>query len=345
MRSAGVVAVDVFCGAGGLTRGLLDAGIKVRAGYDIDGAARYAYETNNHVSFHEIDVRKLRSPVVKRALTGGGSTLIAGCAPCQPFSLLGRTACSMDDSRSHLLREFSRLVYGVVPTYVTMENVPGLRHTPAFDNLLKVLRMRGYFFDYAVVDAAFYGVPQHRRRLVLVASRKGPIRVPAGSVRAPMTVREAIGGLRVIRSGGIDPGDPIHRSAKLTPLNLRRIRASRPGTTWQRWPPKLRLNCHLRSTGREYVHTYGRMSWDSAAPTITASFFNLGSGRFGHPAEDRALSLREGALLQTFPQSYRFTRKTESMPVRHIGQLIGNAVPVALARTIGEAIMDHERSG
>ncbi len=335
-----VTAVDIFCGAGGLSRGLLDAGIAVRAGYDIDDNCRYPYEANNGVAFVEVDVRELEPENVKPVL-GREPNLVAGCAPCQPYSIMTNRRGGNEDSRIHLLSEFSRIVVELLPTYVTMENVPGLRRMDVFRDFVDELTRSDYVVDWEVVDSSRYGVPQHRHRLILMASRAGPIGVPPRRRGRPPTVRGAIGRLPKLAAGEWLCSDPLHHSADLTDLNLSRIRASSQGGTWREWPSELRLRCHSSSEGRSYTHSYGRMRWDAPASPITTKFFNLGSGRFGHPEQDRALSLREGALLQTFPETYAFSPPGEKLRLRVAGGLVGNAVPVRLAQAIGRTIAEH----
>jgi DNA (cytosine-5)-methyltransferase 1 len=159
--------------------------------------------------------------------------------------------------------------------------------------------------------------------------------------RKPKTVREAIGKLPAIRQGTAHPKDPLHSAAKLSDLNLKRIRASRPGGTWRDWPKHLIADCHKRDTGYSYPGVYGRMAWDEPAPTLTTQFFGFGSGRFGHPEQDRAISLREGAILQGFPRSYSFIPEGAPVHFRVLGRMIGNAVPVTLGEMIGQSISAH----
>ena len=193
------------------------------------------------------------------------------------------------------------------------------------------------------MDCAEYGVPQQRRRLVLLASRLGPVTLlhPASCGGRPATVRQAIGGLPPLEAGAEDPRDPLHRCSALSAANLSRIRASRPGGTWRDWPEELVAVCHTKRTGRTYPSVYGRMSWDAPAPTITTQFYGFGNGRFGHPEQDRAISLREGAILQGFPNDYAFVPRGAAVRRKTIGRLIGNAVPVTLGEVIGRSLMSH----
>lgn len=338
-----VTAVDIFCGAGGLTRGLLDAEIDVVAGYDIDEGCRYPYEHNNEVEFIQTDVRDLDPKEVDKTL-GDEPTLIAGCAPCQPYSILTNAKSDDDDDRAHLLADFSRIVDGVRPTYVTMENVPGLKRKDVFSDFVDTLENARYHVVYDVLDCSRYGVPQRRKRLVLLAAQTSPIDLPRRRPGPAPTVKGAIGDLPKLGPGEKDPSDSVHRSADLREKNRERIQASKPGGTWEDWPAHLRLDCHKTESGAGYTEAYGRMRWDEPAPTVTTKFFNLGSGRFGHPEQERALTPREAAILQTFPRDYGFDGEDNVPKLTKLGELIGNAVPVNLARALGDTIESHARS-
>jgi DNA (cytosine-5)-methyltransferase 1 len=147
--------------------------------------------------------------------------------------------------------------------------------------------------------------------------------------------------LPALGAGEVDELDPIHQTADLSPLNLKRIRVSKPGGTWRDWPVEFVAKCHRKKTGKTYPGVYGRMSWDEPAPTITTQFFGFGNGRFGHPEQDRAISLREGAILQSFPCTYRFTPPDKPIYMKAIGRLVGNAVPVRLGEIIGRSFRHH----
>jgi DNA (cytosine-5)-methyltransferase 1 len=273
---------------------------------------------------------------------GADVTLRAGCAPCQTFSTYNQKA-KPTDRRWWLLDEFSRLIREVSPDIVTMENVPGLVKQKIFDQFVDELKCNDYNVNYRVVNCEEYGVPQHRQRLVLLASRLGPVRLlsPEKFDAPRQNVRDAIGHLPPISAGEVHPDDPLHRSSALSELNLRRIRSSRPGGTWRDWDSDLIAECHKKDTGRTYPGVYGRMSWDEPAPTMTTQFYGFGNGRFGHPEQDRAISLREGAILQSFPPDYVFVPPDEEIYVKTVGRLVGNAVPVTLGKVIGESILEH----
>lgn len=341
-------AVDLFCGAGGLTRGLLDAGIPVAAGYDVDEACRFPYEHNNQpTKFHKVSVADLTSEALSAHYPTGHARILVGCAPCQTFSKYTQGLDNDNDPKWTLLDEFARLVTEVKPDIVSMENVPELQRHPIFDRFLDTLAEEGFHFssdrEKQIVYCPDYGIPQHRRRLVLVASRLGPIELipPTHSNRKQRTVRKALSRLPRLNSGEACASDPLHRTSSLSPLNLKRIRHSKPGGTWRDWPPALVAKCHRESTGKTYPSVYGRMEWDKPSPTITTQFFGFGNGRFGHPEQDRAISLREGAILQSFPKDYAFVAEDGEYCFKTIGKLIGNAVPVRLGEVVGETIKYH----
>jgi DNA (cytosine-5)-methyltransferase 1 len=349
-----VSAVDLFCGAGGLTHGLLQAGIRVEAGIDVDEAAEHAYSVNNGgASFLKWDVATKKSPSIRKLFVPGKYRLLAGCAPCQPFS---RLTNGLERHRSwDLLDNFARFVKGIGPELVTMENVPELagRGREVFEHFIRTLERMDYAVDWKIVNCADYGAPQSRKRLVLLASRLGELRVPKGnygSTKPCRTVRQAIGRLPPVESGAIDRSDRLHSAALLSPLNLKRVRATpHDGGTKDDWPKRLVLDCHKRETGSRYHSIYGRMWWDRPAPTMTTLCNGIGNGRFGHPEQDRAITLREAALLQTFPRHYEFWPRDKKLNGKAVARMIGNAVPPQLARVLGRTILahvrDHEANG
>lgn len=341
-------AVDLFCGAGGLTRGLLDGGVKVIAGFDIDDNCRFPYEANNEgARFYNESITHLTSDALLRIYPKGHLRVLVGCAPCQTFSRYTQGLNQRDDPKWTLLTQFARLVHELKPDVVSMENVPELANYRIFTNFLSVLRKEGFYFeqdpDKWVIYCPDYGIPQNRRRLVILASRLGPIELipPTHPPGQYLHVKDAIGKLPRLRAGGVCKTDLLHRSSSLNERNLRRIRASTPGGTWRDWPAALRADCHKGKSGKTYPSVYGRMEWNKPSPTITTEFYGYGSGRFGHPQQDRALSLREGALLQSFPSGYRFVRPDTEYSFKGVGKLIGNAVPVRLGLAIGTSITKH----
>ncbi|MGI6438383.1 MAG: DNA cytosine methyltransferase [Sphaerochaeta sp.] len=337
-----VYAIDLFCGAGGLTHGLVKAGVDVRLGVDIDPACEHPYVANNNARFLLKSVEELEASELERHYRKNGIKLLAGCAPCQTFSTYNQKATE-SDKRWWLLLQFSRLVDELSPDLVTMENVPRLIEQNVFDEFVANLEGNGYSVAYRVVNCAEYGVPQQRNRLVLLASKLGPISLltPEQFGKRPRTVKEAIGNLPPLEAGTSHPKDPLHQCSALSEINMRRIKASRPGGTWRDWPRELVADCHKKSSGKTYPSVYGRMTWEDPAPTMTTQFFGFGNGRFGHPEQDRAISLREGAILQSFPPDYEFTPPGEQVCQKSIGRLIGNAVPVTLGEVIGASLLSH----
>ena len=207
-----------------------------------------------------------------------------------------------------------------------------------------MLKRHGYQVWCEVVDCADYGLPQRRRRTVLLASRHGFIRLHAPRSATLKTVEDALKGLPRLQQGHSNRVDALHTASGLSPLNLARIRASKPGGTWRDWPKELVAECHRKRTGKTYPGVYGRMKWNEPAPTLTTQFYGFGNGRFGHPSQSRGLSLREGAILQGFPNDYSFVPEGEPIHFKVLGRLIGNAVPVDLGRVIGESILEHLRN-
>ncbi len=338
-----IKAIDLFCGAGGLTRGLEAAGIDVVTGVDIDPACEYPFTANNQATFLLKSVEDIAGSDFTDSLDGASLTLLAGCAPCQPFSTYSRGKATPADKRWNLLNHFARLVKEVEPDLVTMENVPRLEKQRVFAKFVSDLKENGYWVFHKIVDCADYGVPQHRQRLVLLASKHGPIEMIAPTVKGGhyKTVRDAIEELAPLRAGEICAEDSLHQSPGLSPLNLKRIRASKVGGTWRDWDRDLVAACHKKTTGKSYPSVYGRMAWDEPSPTMTTQFFGFGNGRFGHPRQNRGISLREGAILQSFPRDYKFVAKGEPIYMKTVGRLIGNAVPVKLGKAIGISVIRH----
>lgn len=343
-RRPKITGVDLFCGVGGLTHGLVRGGINVVAGADIDPNCRFPFEANNSATFLERDVGELTAEDVNRFYKPGTLSLLAGCAPCQPFSSYSRSGRNQEyESQWPLVSAFGKLLRRVKPDLVTMENVPQLLDHGVFEEF--VASLRGYKTWWSVIECASLGIPQTRKRLVLLASRlgnKGLAIKPDDTNVA--TVRSAIDGLPHLEAGECDSRDAMHAAPKLSPLNLKRIRASKPGGTWRDWPTELQATCHQRSSGATYPSVYGRMEWDRAGPTVTTQCFGYGNGRFGHPDQDRAITLREAAILQTFPRDYQFAPPGADIKFSRMGRLIGNAVPVRLGEVIAETLVAHARA-
>ncbi|MDZ4725563.1 MAG: DNA (cytosine-5-)-methyltransferase [Leptospira sp.] len=341
-----VTAVDLFCGAGGLTRGLLNSGVRVVAGYDIDPDCKYAYESNNRkVSFKLKNVADLSAEELNEHYPPDHIRVLVGCAPCQPFSKYTQGISNRDKTKWGLLYEFSRLIRELKPEIISMENVPEVKRHNVFSSFLKTLKKAGYYISHQEAYCPDFGIPQQRKRLVLLASLLGPITLlKPQSLPQDVTVRAAIGHLPKLNAGDCTMGDTLHKASQLSPLNLKRIIASRPGGSWRDWSSDLVAKCHRQKSGLTYPSVYGRMEWDKPSPTITTQFFGFGNGRFGHPEQNRAITLREGAILQSFPDNYEFASKDQHISFATLGRLIGNAVPVRLGEAIGHSIRHHLES-
>ena len=349
-KSKSISAVDLFCGVGGLTYGLEQAGIKVIAGIDIDETCKYAYEENNDADFVCKDIDSVTSEYLSSLYLEGDIKLLVGCAPCQPFSPHAyKNKDRESDEKWGLLSKMQELVEDVEPEVVSIENVPRIQNQKVFTDFVDTLHTLKYKVRHKVIYCPDYGVPQTRRRLVLIASKfeeiaplpKTHSSSEKDGLKPYLTVRDAIFGLPTITDGEACDKDPLHRTQKLRARNKERIQQSNPGGTWLDWDPELRAACHQRESGQTYKSVYARMEWDQPSPTITTQFYNFGTGRFGHPEQDRALSLREGALLQTFPPDYEFINPKFPASLTRLGVHIGNAVPVQLATAIGQSIQDH----
>ncbi|MDR3548833.1 MAG: DNA cytosine methyltransferase [Candidatus Pacebacteria bacterium] len=337
-----IACVDLFCGAGGLTHGLVEAGLRVVAGVDFDEDCEHPYTTNHEdVKFYKRDVAELKSSEVESWFGDAPIRVLAGCAPCQPFSTYAQRYETVGTERWGLLHHFARLTRETKPDIVTMENVPTVIRHKVFDDFVETLKTQGYHVWFKIIDSSDYGLPQRRRRTVLLASLYGLIELREPDTSASRTVRDVLKGLPALSHGKSDKYDPLHKASSLSPLNLKRIKASKPGGSWRDWPKHLIADCHRKRTGKTYPGVYGRMKWDEPAPTLTTQFYGFGNGRFGHPTQARALSLREGAILQGFPQNYSFVKSGDPVEFKVLGRLIGNAVPVQLGRVIGESIIKH----
>jgi DNA (cytosine-5)-methyltransferase 1 len=350
------VVVDYFCGGGGFTRGALDAGASVACGIDCDERAEATYtsvENNRNadgsaVPFVLARVEELEPKAVQDCLAGypGHPTIFVGCPPCQPFTNLRTTKGEHTDSSRDALRAFVNHVEALSPDFVIVENVPGIRarkYGEIWEDSVRRLKEAGYRVRYEVVNAARYGVPQKRLRTLLVASLpeygETPWPEETHTPASYRTVQDAFeeADLCALEAGQACAGDPLHAAAKLSDLNLERIRAIRkPGGNRMEWPERLQLACYRDHDG--HTDVYGRMDWKAPAPTLTTRFVSLSNGRFGHPEEDRAITPREGALLQTFPPGYKFLdQRSRDMKVIHIG----NAVPPRLAGSFVGAICER----
>lgn len=321
--------------------------MRIVFGLDNDPEASATYRLNfpdaNFVQKNILSISK--EEVAARIGQGHGPLLISACAPCQPYSTFA-SARRNDPRRSLLLRLLPTLTL-VNPEFVLVENVPGLRSQAAaagtFNRFRKALRLRGYHVSSGVVDCQNYGVPQRRRRLIIMASRLGPINLPTPthgrtSDMIPIaTVRDWISDLPPVGAGQQHPDIPNHIASGLTEINRLRLRATPQGGGRADWPEELKLDCHANHSGHSDV--YGRMRFDAPAPVLTTKCTSISNGRFGHPTQDRPISVREAACLQTFPRSYIFVGGIKSTT-----RQVGNAVPVLLAQRIGEVFVEHADS-
>ena len=329
-------AIDLFCGCGGLTTGLKRAGFRVLAAVDIDPLSIKTYRVNHRkVKVSEGDIRKLDPLEVLKTidLKVGDLALLAGCPPCQGFSTLRTLNGAVDakDPRNDLLLEFQRFVEVLRPHAVMMENVPGLADDKRFIDFCKKMKKLGYLGDYRVLNAADYGVPQRRHRLIYLAGLGTKIPF-AEKARIHKTVKHAIGGLPKAGTSG----DPVHDMPENRTQRIRELirRIPKNGGSRTDLPQEYQLDCHNRCTG--FYDVYGRMAWDDVAPTITSGCFNPSKGRFLHPEENRAITMREAALLQGFPRQYKFPTTTNKCAV---ALMIGNALPPPFIAAHGRGVL------
>lgn len=339
-----IVAIDLFCGVGGLTYGLNKSGIKVVAGVDVDEKCKFAFEENNGALFIHKSIKEITSKEILNLYPTQSSKVLVGCAPCQPFSKHTQKEKDREAKEDWgLLYHFFELIKKVEPIVVSMENVPQITKHKVFSDFVEGLKLIKYNVTWQNVYCPDYGIPQNRRRLVLLASKLGEIKLiaPTHKPENYKTVKMAIGNLESIKAGTSSRKDRLHKSAALSEVNIERIIKSVPGSSWRDWDENLRADCHRKESGGTYSAVYARMEWNKPSPTITTQFFSFGTGRFGHPEQDRAISIREGAILQTFPRKYKFIPSTASVELNRLGRYIGNAVPVRLGEIIGKSIIKH----
>lgn len=339
--------VDFFSGCGGTSAGFRAAGLRVLAGIDNDDASGLTFKRNfPEARFIGTDIREMVPSDLDEILEAGenSSLVFSACAPCQPFSKQRRGSRRGDD-RAPLLLELLRFISSFLPACIFIENVPGLQAGLDSESPLHQFQVSvedlGYHFHIAIVSSASYGVPQRRQRLVALASRLGDIGIPAAT-HGPgtahpeySTVKEYIADLPPLKAGQEDASVPNHRAAGLSELNLRRIRATPQGGGREDWPLKLLPPCHANGYAG-HTDVYGRMAWDAPASGLTTRCISYSNGRFGHPDQDRAISVREAACLQTFPRDFVFEGSWEAM-----GRQVGNAVPVRLAEIFGNHLRQH----
>lgn len=337
-----IEAIDLFCWIWGLSYGLRKANIDVLAWLDFDESCKTAYELNNKAKFIAWDISKYNFSEMKNMYSKDSIRVLVWCAPCQPFSAHSNKRKNKEekDPRWNLVDHFMRWIDELKPHIISMENVRGLTKQNVFTKFVDDLEKRKYQVSYDVVYCPNYGIPQARYRLVLIASRIGKIEVPKAThtKKKYITVWKALSKLPELRAWETYTKDIMHKALNLRPINIKRIKQSKPKWTWKDWDPTLLPECYKKPSGASYTTVYGRMSWDDVSPTITTQFFNYGSGRFGHPEQDRALSLREWAILQTFPKNYKFWKK---IIINKVARQIWNAVPPRLGEVIWNSIINH----
>jgi DNA (cytosine-5)-methyltransferase 1 len=339
-------AIDLFCGCGAVTSGLKSAGFRVLGAVDLDPIACATYRLNHpEVEVIEEDIRQI-DPVRFRKFEPEGLDLLAVCAPCQPFSNRNRKQTEQDH-RVHLVLESLRFIEALRPTMVFFENVPGLGNKPVFQELTTGLSKMGYYAnDPHRIDAVDLGVPQHRQRMILIGAKSEQLLGDVVKIETLVrkTVSDAIGTLPVPPVGKPeDDGDSLHYARRHSPLNIERMRhIPKDGGSRDALPKRLQLKCHkkLKKKKSSYPDSYGRLKWDMVAPTLTTGCTDITRGRYAHPEQDRAITLREAARLQTFSDDYVFTGNAGQIATQ-----IGNAVPpemmAGIARVLYSALSNN----
>lgn len=340
-------AIDLFCGAGGLSLGLEHAGLDVVLAVDSWDRAVQTYSRNFDHRVLQGDLGTLTGGDILRAagMSKGSVDLVVGGPPCQGFSIqrIGRD----EDARNSLVLAYARLLKSISPRLFVMENVPGLmgkRGAAQLEAFLAEMKKADYDCATHVVNAADYGVPQIRKRVVVLGWRKGSpaFQLPKALLRPEnhLTVQWAIGNLPAPAPPGKNSTpDSLHRETRLSTLNRERLRHIPPGGGMENLPVELRVDCHKEGAAKiGHRNVYGRLAADRPAGTITARFDSFTRGKFAHPSEDRNITLREGARLQSFPDSFSFEGNQEEIAAQ-----IGNAVPPKLAEALGRAAVETLR--
>ncbi len=346
IKDKSLKAVDFFCGGGGMSCGMQKAGVKIIAGIDHESTCKETYETNiKGAQFIQADVFELQEKDLQQQLNlkqNDDGLILIGCSPCQFWSIINTNKAKSEKSKN-LLIEFERFVKYFRPGYVVVENVPGVlrkKKESGLEAFIDWLEAEGYQVHFEIHNTNDYGVPQNRKRFTLVANRINDEKIfPIKDEGERLTVRDVIGvsnGFKKIKPGQKDVTDFMHSVANLSDVCKERLTyVEKDGGNRLGFAhiPHLQLKCFI---GRDncFKDTFGRLWWDKPAGTITTKFYSISNGRFVHPEEDRALSLREGAVLQTFPRDYKFIAKSNGA----IARLIGNAVPPEYAKRIGQAI-------
>jgi DNA (cytosine-5)-methyltransferase 1 len=334
MKKTYLTAIDLFSGCGGLTEGLKQAGFKVVAGVEINKNAAKAFRMNHsETTLFEDDIRKLDTNKIIKLLNGLPLHLLAGCPPCQGFSSLRKLnrKSSIRDERNSLIDEYYRFVKELSPLTIMLENVPGIVDYKLFKEIVRKLKHLGYNINYKVVNVANYSVPQRRKRLVLVGSKLGEIEIALGSTTL-VTVKDAFAEINI-------NDDELHRIYPRHTEHVQKMISLVPknGGSRKDLPEQFKLECHKKNN-IGFNDIYGRLSWDAVSATITGGCLNPSKGRFLHPEEDRCISAREAALLQTFPIDYKFPTEISKTD---LALMIGNALPPEFSRIQAENIFRH----
>lgn len=342
MKNNKFKAIDFFCGAGGLTYGLKTAGIQVLAGIDNNKACKATFEKNNRKTlFLEKDISKysptelMTDSKIKRK---DDYMIFAACAPCQFWTRI-HTNKNKSKKTKNLILNFNKFVKYFKPGFVVVENVPGILLKSQIEILISALKNLGYHVNHSVIDMSLYGIPQKRKRFTLLASRVSTIPLPKPK-KKQLNVRDVLGernGFPAIKAGTRDKTHFLHSTLRLSEKNIQRLKMTKKdGGDRSIWVNRknLQLPCYARNK-KVFSDTYARMWWNRPSPTVTTRFTSISNGRFAHPEENRGISLREGATLQTFPKTYNFveTNMTET------AKMIGNAVPPKFAKIIGKQII------
>lgn len=333
-----IKAVDLFCGCGGFSEGLSHAGLDVVGGFDNNESLRFAYEQAHAGSkFNCADLYSLPSDDVARCYGDSKLRLLAASPPCQGFSS-ANPYISLGDPRRGLIGEVLRLVQDIRPEFIAIENVPSFANSQELLSFMDAILRLGYQVSTKIVSCDELGLPQKRRRFILLASLLGqPYLLDLCAGRK--SVRDAIGHLPVISAGETCKSDRYHRAAGVSDINLNRLKATPEGGGYECWPADLRLDVQ-NTVSYSYKDAYSRGRYDEASSTVTSKFAQVGSGRSYHPEQPRAFSLREIALLQGFGAAREFVEPSRDIVMSEISLMIGNAVPPVLGEYIGECLLN-----
>lgn len=343
-------AVDFFCSGGGMSFGMQQSGIKILAGIDFDKSCRDTYEANiKDAKFINADVFELKEEDLETELSlskNDDDLILIGCSPCQFWSIINTDRTKSSKSKS-LLIEFLRFVKYLKPGYVVVENVPGVlrrKNESGLNEFIEWLKSNGYSNPhFKIHNVNDFGVPQSRQRFTLIATRLSDNEIkPIELAGEKAVVKDVLGpenGFPKISDGHRDGSDFLHLVPSISEINKRRLKkvkkdgGNRLGFASD---PELQLKC-FAGKDDAFKDTFGRLWWNRPSPTITTKFFSISNGRFVHPEEDRALSIREGAVLQSFPKTYKF----KGTSIANLARMIGNAVPPKYATALGKAIIQN----